>query len=104
MISFKFSKTNFSKIPENGKLFVGSGLTPNGFTTEVEVIDLSDSGLICENLSGYPQETLSPIGGRFYDGKPLVCGGHSATTFFSDCFYLENDGTWVQGPSMNSPR
>jgi hypothetical protein len=35
--------------------------------------------------------------------EPLICGGHDATTFFSECFRLRA-GAWLQDASMNLPR
>ena len=87
----------------SGKLLVGLGLTSNGFESGIEILDLDNPGSSCQDLSPYPQATLSPIGGLNFEGKPLICGGHDATTFFSDCFYLEAE-TWIQSESLSIAR
>jgi hypothetical protein len=67
------------------------------------VIDTSTPGSSCENFANFPQNTLSAVGSAFYGDKPFVCGGHNATTFFSDCFIFQ-DGAWAQTLSLTTQR
>ena len=85
------------------KILVGSGLTADGYTTEVEVIDLQNPGVKCQNLPNYPVETLSAVGSSVPYKAPLICGGHNATDFSNECFVLK-EGSWTPAAALNTKR
>ena len=85
------------------KILVGSGLTANGYTTEVEVIDLQNPGVKCPNLPNYPVETLSAVGTSDFGFSALICGGHNATDFSTECNVLK-EGSWAQAPALSTKR
>jgi hypothetical protein len=60
----------------SGKLLVTTGYL-KGFsdTYKSEVIDLEDSGNICQDLEDYPIQVFGAIGGLLNQVDPLVCGG-----------------------------
>ncbi len=56
-------------------------MTADGYTTEVEVVDLINQGLDCANLPNYPLQTLSAFGSSADFDAPIICAGHNATIF-----------------------
>ena len=92
-----------SAISVSSKLLVGTGLTADGYTTEIEVIDLLNPGVKCQNLPNYPLETLSAVGTPYPYEAPLICGGHNATDFSSECYVLK-EGSWTPAAALNTKR
>ena len=57
---------------------------------KVEVIDVFNSSVTCDNLPDYPFEVYGAVGGLGYGGLPLVCGGFP----FNRLCYVFQDGDW----------
>jgi hypothetical protein len=73
------------------------GSTSSGSTGDVEVIDLTSSSTICDNIKSFPHVIEGAFGGLSLDKKPLICGGVPAT---KDCSILEN-GSWQTVGQLN---
>ena len=54
------------------KLLVGVGVSNEGYTTEMEVLDLSDPGAVCK-VPTFQGKLESPVSG-LVNGQPLMCG------------------------------
>ena len=83
-------------------MLVGVGLGPAGYVTDFEVVSLSKSGKRAD-VPNFPVETLSPLVGFYNGDRIMICGGHNATIFSSECYYLQ-DQAWLAAPSMTTPR
>jgi len=55
------------------KLMVGLGVSPNGFTTDMEIIDLNNSSNICPNLIPFPAKSDKTIG-AVIGSNLIICG------------------------------
>jgi hypothetical protein len=59
------------------KLLVGAGLSQDGYTSDVEILDLVESKNRCWNLQNFPLKSERLIGTLFgSEGSefPLLCG------------------------------
>jgi hypothetical protein len=83
------------------KLLVVGGRTSNGYTNEVEIIDLETSSTTCANAAKYPTAIESPVGCLKERSHPLICGGHP---YNKDCFLLNDNGEWETFGLMNEVR
>ncbi len=67
----------------------------NGYDnlTTVEIVDLSSSTTVCDNLPNYPYAIRGTSGGLLDKKNPLVCGGISVQDItkmnLTDSFFLE---------------
>lgn len=64
--------------------------------TTVEIVDLSSSTTVCDNLPNYPYAIRGTSGGLLDNKIPLVCGGISV----QDCFQYR-EGKWEATFPMN---
>ena len=55
------------------KLLVVGGVTKNGYTKEVEIIDLMNPENVCSNMKSLP-ESLEKTTTALFEGNPLICG------------------------------
>jgi hypothetical protein len=73
------------------KLLVGVGIARDGLTS-------------CKNLTNFPLELFSSLGGLGFQDKPLICGGEDSKRRFSrECFSWEGNG-WIYSSSLNTDR
>ncbi len=70
---------------------VGVGITPHNHTDDVEVINLDplNPGLTCEKPTNYPMIAYDTVS-AFFEGHPLVCGGHKSPSYTDECYYWDN--------------
>ena len=74
------------------KLLVATGLTNGSFLSNIEIIDLSASASICNDLPDFPFKMTYARGGLFDKKTPVICGGldeqrvlKSLTSFYDNC-------------------
>jgi hypothetical protein len=63
---------------------------PYATSVKSEVIDLEESGNICQILEDYPIGVEGAVGGLLNQGDPLVCGGWDPAT--NVCYVLNQPG------------
>jgi len=51
------------------------GYTENGYTKSVEIIDLENPGMICQDLMEYPLALEGAATFINFDEEPEICGG-----------------------------
>jgi len=61
---------------------VAVGTTKNGFTNNVEVLDLENPGMICEDLPGHPLAVYGAAIFLNFDQEPEICGGSDEQLFY----------------------
>ena len=54
---------------------VAVGTTKDGLTNNVEIIDLENPGMICQDLSDYPLAIYGAATFLNFDQEPEICGG-----------------------------
>ena len=74
------------------------GLTADGYTSDVEVIDIENPTRPCDT----PNFPYSAVGATAIVG--LICGGHNDTHYSSECYMIDEKGTWVQQRGLNNKR
>jgi hypothetical protein len=86
------------------KLLVGSGVTKNGKTGTVEIIDLESPHTTCKNLKNFPLPSEGPLGGLGFQDEPMICGGReNVMKYYSNCFTLKNN-EWTSSHSLAGVR
>jgi len=75
-----------------------AGNSPLATTNAVGFVNLETYPSTCQPLPNYPL-TAYGLGGIFYDGSPLVCGGYtpSPSNTINDICYKLISGSWVSG-------
>jgi hypothetical protein len=53
---------------------VGLGVSNDGLTNDLEVIDLDDSGNFCKNLLSFPAKNEAAISGLLRQDGIIICG------------------------------
>jgi hypothetical protein len=53
---------------------VGLGVSNDGLTNDLEVIDLDDSGNFCENLEPFPAKNEAAVSGLLRQDGIIICG------------------------------
>ena len=82
------------------ELIVGLGETADGFTSDVEVVDVIEPDKSC-SLPNFPYSATGAFG--IYRGA-LFCGGHNSTDYMSECYYLGEEKSWEKLPDMQQKR
>ena len=88
------------RFPDKKEVLVGLGQTADGFTSEVEVIDLNDP-TTSRSLPNFP---YSAAGAISLDFGHMFCGGHNSTNYFSDCHDMDEMGNWFPAPALSRER
>ena len=85
------------------KILVGLGIKN---VDAVEVVNLDESGQICNNLPDYPFENAAATGQLIRGSIPMICGGVTETKAYYDhceCFALIN-GIWEEVCPLKSSK
>ncbi len=53
---------------------VGLGVSDDGLTNDLEVIDLDDSGNFCKNLEPFPAKNEAAVSGLLRQDGIIICG------------------------------
>ncbi len=60
---------------------VAVGYTKNGLTNNVEVVDLENPEMICQDLPDLPLALFGAASFLNFDKEPEICGGNDGTTY-----------------------
>ncbi len=60
---------------------VANGYTDNGYTKNVEVIDLENPGMSCQDLMEYPLALEGAATFLNFEEEPEICGGGDSRSF-----------------------
>lgn len=81
--------------PRKNKLVVAMGNPVNESIT-VEIIDMENPGIICQDLGTYAVKTMGAQGGVLYEAWPMFCGGYDEDhTILSDCYMVDGSSQTV---------
>ena len=81
---------------------ITTGLQNSLATRKTEVVDLAN-GHTCSDLADFPVELYASVSANL-DGTPVVCGGRTGTSTYSEkCFRFTN-GEWEEFASMKEQR
>jgi hypothetical protein len=58
------------------------GSTKNGLTRSVEVIDIENPDMICQDLPEYPIAIQNPATFLNFDEEPEICGGRGTSSIY----------------------
>ena len=77
---------------------------PKSSATKTEIIDIASGGVTCSDLDDFPIEISGRVGGNL-QGTPVVCGGRSGSSTYSDnCYKFTTTGGWQEFASMKDKR
>ena len=79
---------------------VAVGITIQGRSDKIEIIDLENPISTCTDLSKYPMAVDHAVGTLGQKENPIICGGHPDSR---ECYSYE-DEVWNSFPSMNKER
>lgn len=88
----------------------GVYLCPGCGSDTIEVIDIEDENMVCENLPKYPINGLWGGMGGLLGGLPVICGGASPGTGSSmmdvhdKCYSYDQEGFWKPFAKLYEPR
>ena len=80
-------------------VLVGLGETADGFTSDIEVIDIYDDVKPC-SPSNFPYAAAGASG---IPMMPVICGGHNDTHHTNECYWLY-EGKWEPDKPMSEKR
>jgi N-acetylneuraminic acid mutarotase len=69
----------------------------------IEVINLASSASTCQNPPNFRAQNYAAIGGLWFKGNPILCGGFHNSSYSNKCYSLENN-EWVSSDIMKSIR
>jgi len=88
----------------------GVYLCPGCGSDTIEVIDIEDENMVCENLPKYPINGLWGGMGGLLGGLPVICGGASPGTnprsmvAHDQCYSYDQGGFWKSFAKLDRPR
>lgn len=85
-------------------MLVALGLSNTGAVNDVEIIDLKDPNLYCQNLPAFPKQTYGAIGGLGLQNEPFICGGNSPSNDFNQECYSYQPNSWSESFRLNDKR
>ena len=81
---------------------VGLGYTADGYTSNVEVIDLSSSSTACPPFPAYPLAVYGAVGGLGFSEIPHFAGGFNGASRTNYVYYFQ--GSWKYSGAMGMAR
>ena len=81
---------------------ITTGWPHSSATRKTDVVDLA-KGLTCSDLADFPVELYASVGVNL-DGTPVVCGGRTGTSTYSEKCYRFTNGEWEEFASMKEQR
>ena len=91
------------KTPESMVIYVGLGRTAEGFTSEVEAIDVFNPTM-SHSLPNYPFSAAAAFG---VDCGVAFCGGHNDTHYSNECYLYDDfsdEHLWWKSSELNEKR
>jgi len=73
----------------------------------IEVIDIEDENMVCDDLPQFPIKSMFHGMGGLLDGKPVICGGANASDYddVSDqCYSYDKTRLWKPFAQLDGPR
>ncbi len=61
-----------------------------------EILDLSGSGLTCDNLPEFPVQLAGAVGGLLNGKIPFICGGYEAVEHLTTKCHIYSPGSFWQ--------
>ena len=84
------------------KVMITTGWHNSSATRKTEVVDLAN-GHTCSDLADFPVELYASVSANL-DGTPVVCGGRTGTSTYSEKCYRFTNGKWEEFASMKEQR
>ena len=81
---------------------ITTGWHNSSATRKTEVVDLAN-GHTCSDLADFPVELYASVSANL-DGTPVVCGGRTGTSTYSEKCYRFTNGEWEEFASMKEQR
>jgi hypothetical protein len=78
------------------KLLVATGQISGTFLASVEIINLDDPNLICDNLPDLAVSIIAPTGQLFAKQQPIICGGVGSISYCNCHSYGNNKWQSIQ--------
>merc|ERR1719352_1750626 len=73
----------------------------------IEVIDIEDENMVCDDLPQFPIKSMFGGMGGLLDGKPVICGGANPSNYddvFDECYSYDKSRLWKSFAQLNEPR
>ena len=84
---------------------VAGGKNWNGGSEKIEVIDIEDDNVVCDDLPEFPNKSIFGAMGGLLHGKPVICGGAGASnegeTAYDQCYSYDKTRLWKPFAQLN---
>ena len=85
-------------------MLVALGLSNTGAVKDIEIIDLKNPNMSCQNLPAFPKQMYGAIGGLGLQNEPFLCGGTNPENVFNQECYSYQPSSWNESFKLNDKR